>query len=280
MTGQDPVLTRIEPRVQRQQALLIEQVALSAKQIHDLRITTKQIRACLRLYRPFIEGDVLRQADQITKQIADAFAGLRDSHVQIKTLNKLLRGKPHVMLQLQPLYDWLQRGKSENLQPDPVNISRLFDQLLMLWKQSLVVDQSRWWREGARKTYRRARKQGAKAIESQIDDDFHRWRKWVKYWMYQVNFLASVQDSAWAEHPQQLKCLGDALGVFQDLCVLESTIIAQAQRIEDPSLAPWLLNRIMQQKVHLKNVFADRHSQLFGARGKQLSALLETMPDE
>lgn len=276
----DPVLVRVEPRIAAQQSVLMAQSALTPRQIHDLRVTTKQMRACLRLYRPFVDADVLRHTDRMTKQIADTFAGMRDSHVQIKTLNKLLQGKPHVMLQLQPVYDALQEGKADRLQPDLTDVAHRFDAVLTCWSDQLQVDESLWWRDGAAATYRRAAKARKRAVGSQLDEDFHRWRKWTKFWFYQLTFLADLSARPARRYVASLKRLGDELGDFQDLCVLEVTLQRLAHSVEDPTLMPWLLSLVARRKLEMTADCEALGIPVFSLSDRQLTQFLEAMPGE
>lgn len=280
MALMDPVLVRIEPRISAQQSVLLAQTALTPKQIHDLRVTTKQMRACLRLYRPFLDAALLKRVDRLTKAIADTFAGMRDSHVQIKTLNKLLQGRPHMMLQLQPVYDALQEGKADRLQPDLAAVARQFDSVLSLWSDQLQVAEPLWWRAGAVDTYRRAGKARKRAVSSQQDDDFHRWRKWAKFWYFQLTFLADMSERPVQRYVSQLKRLGDELGNFQDLCVLESTLRQLAPQVEDPSLMPWLLAYVGNRKLVMKTDCESLGVPMFSLSKTQRRALVETMPGE
>jgi hypothetical protein len=102
---------------------------------------------------------------------------------------------------------------------------------------------------------------GERAINSQEDRHFHRWRKRVKYWLYVLSGIVKEREPSKYKH--QLKLLSESLGCFQDLCVLEAILLdSQIQRDHGDEIKP-ILKLISNDKHALKKTFKKAQKVLF-----------------
>src|SRR6056297_3672696 len=77
---------------------------------------------------------------------------------------------------------------------------------------------------GLAKTYQRARKAMAAAMDDGTARDFHEWRKRVKYHRYHLKLLTPVWPKVIRARYKETKLLSDLLGDDHDLAVLRATL--------------------------------------------------------
>jgi hypothetical protein len=63
------------------------------------------------------------------------------------------------------------------------------------------------------------------ALSSDKDEDFHEWRKHVKYYFYLLKMLTPMWSSRLGKTVKLLDCLQDKLGKDHDLVVLKSFLV-------------------------------------------------------
>jgi CHAD domain-containing protein len=278
--SRDPVLAQLEKPIESYCDLLAASPPLSPKAVHDLRVLTKQLRALLRLYQPFVEVENWQFADAQARSIARAFAGLRDRQVQVKTMTRLLRGKPHLIFQLQPIYDYLLNHEDQTPRDDAALGSQLHD-LLVFWEKHLAQSGPHSWiPKGAELTFRKAHRRGKRACQSLADDDFHHWRRWLKYWLYQQEWMTVKDNSKLIGYRKQLTLLGTRLGQFQDCCVLEQTLKSRSDTIVDASACDYAIRILQKRKDELRQYGMTHFSELFDLKKKKLNHILGALVNE
>jgi hypothetical protein len=70
-----------------------------------------------------------------------------------------------------------------------------------------------------------------RALSSDKDEDFHEWRKGVKYYFYLLKMLAPMWPSRLRKTVEHLDCLQGKLGKYHDLAVLKSFLV---KHLSDP----------------------------------------------
>tara|TARA_R110000751_G_scaffold62027_1_gene128344 strand:- start:432 stop:1265 length:834 start_codon:yes stop_codon:yes gene_type:complete len=256
----DPIFKSARKQVRKALKALPPGATPSDEDIHAIRVCSKKLRALLQLYRPGCAGADIKQVERRLKQLAASYAGLRDAHVQEKTLTRLItRLPPQQQAEMQPLFAYFAAAASAaGGQVTPEDPHQGFADILADWKTSLKLKHRKDPVKGLDYTYRRARSLALAAHESGEDETYHQCRKWSKYYLYQAQLLCdrkAAKDSIGL-----LKQLGEQLGLFQDHCVLEDSLQGEAAQV------PELTNSVAQVLAVLeeqKQTDKERARQLF-----------------
>ena len=237
---------------------LFDQEPGSPEAVHGLRVCTKKLRAYLRVY----PGKApIRDANRQLKQLADSYSGTRDAHVLRETLEHVMSSWPlRKRKKYQRVIDDLSSIKQHgNTDLRPLEPRAAFEQIMTVWPN---VDSGQdFWATGLDRVFIKAQVLGENAIKSTEDEPYHRWRKWVKYWLYGLTGVAKGQVAP--GYNKRLKRLGEGLGHFHDLCVLEEVICSHESRERHGADLKPFLKAIASEKKDLKKSFKKAHKVLF-----------------
>lgn len=270
----DPVYTVVSNKINAYVMAQETGSPLAPNAIHELRVLTKQLRAALQLYSAVVSKPIRTTMAHKIKQVADLFSRQRDLYVQQKTLTKLLKRSPHIMIQVQALYDVLGDTEKDTSMADALLVKKELVEIANIWARDIATDSTEFADRGLLKTFRKAEKLGVRAIEYDIDDDFHEWRKWAKYLYYQLLLSVASDQNAPADYLKLLKKLGDSLGVFHDYCVLENTVVCHRDKIEDQRAADYLVEKIAVAKQQQKTFASQQFKSLFMLSDKRRKSVL------
>lgn len=192
-----------------------------ARSVHATRAGAKRLRALWQLLRPAIDAGVADDANVRLRDSNRLLAPARDAHVARKTTSKLLakcaRGKDRKALRA--FRDTLPADSKRT--PALVNVlglAAVYREELAAWR-SLAIDASDQAviYSGMRRAYGKGQRLARKAIASGGPSSYHRWRKWVKYLLYQLEALDPRLLGWQRDYALLLDRLGDALGKYNDL---------------------------------------------------------------
>ncbi|RJF86026.1 CHAD domain-containing protein [Sphingomonas cavernae] len=202
--------------------------------VHSARKHCKQLRALIRLIRPgFADFD---EADDRLRALAAPLALTRDADVMIETCDTILREWPETdrssaaAVRRRLLHNRKMLGAIVDL-----------DERLATFVRDIAVlrEDAAHWRidgdgfdmiaQGAARNYRKARKAMKRAATSGDAEDFHDWRKSVKYHWYHTRLLAPIWPTEMAVHVDAAHDLGEVLGHHHDLAVLDHAIAAHPE---------------------------------------------------
>lgn len=207
--------------------LLASEDPLSPKTIHEVRVAIKHLRALGQLLRPFLGKKAHRRADGALRDAARELSGARDLHVLRKTLDELpdatRRAYEHQALARVREQQFPESPQDTHVYcPDPV-IEALrhcragWEALAVTADDTTLID------EGLGRGYRKTRKRGFEALAGDTPEDWHQFRKWVKYLYFQLQPLAPALEAG-PVRPDELNALGKRLGKLHDLHVLIETL--------------------------------------------------------
>jgi CHAD domain-containing protein len=232
-----------------------------SKAVHQLRVYTKKLRAYLSLYPEAVHPQS-KAVQAKLKQIADLYAGSRDSVVLLKTLRQ--QTKQLKSAKRERLESWLlirsAGGPEDTGHPDGREVRELLCRCLEEWPTDLPAD----WNpvDGIQALFARAKKVGKQALRKDDDVLFHRWRKWVKHLYYSLSLLDSGQQRKASR--KQLKILGDKLGQYHDLVVLEAALSTEPPQEEELKvLVNQALALIGKHKASYKKQFSRYYTRLY-----------------
>ncbi|MGH9011832.1 MAG: CHAD domain-containing protein [Acidimicrobiia bacterium] len=230
---------------------------------HDARKRTKKVRALLRLARPELGDKVYRRENRALRDASRILSPVRDAWVLVEALDDLVTPSDDELSPdavagfravLSAEHRELQTGQEED--GAPLQAAEAYEQVL--------ARVSRWrlenhgWAsldDGVEAVFRRGCRAMARARSKGRAEDFHEWRKQVKYLRHQFGLLRLVWPDVLEAMEDTADELGERLGADHDLAVLR-------ERVEtEPSLAPAvrqaLLRRIdARRKEHQSEALA------------------------
>ena len=238
--------------------------------VHKLRVLSKQLRALLQIYRPDLDTEVIKPLEKQLQGFAKDYASLRDNIVMQETLDMLLqRFALDDQAEAQLLREYFAQRPKAVAETTPDNPVERLELILKQWKKSLHLQGSDDFTRGIEYSYQKARKLAKKAQSTDLDDNYHECRKWVKYLLYQIDLLAGDLHKAKKRYQRQLKKLAGELGVLHDHCVLEqhlADILIQSQQQEQLCSAATLgLNWVKEQKARDKEICQALFIEVFPA---------------
>jgi len=202
--------------------------------VHQVRKRCKKMRAVLRMARgPLGKDDTYARENAWYRDLARDLSSLRDADVLIETHDALVDDikDPDIKKQCGLIREHLS-DRRERLAAGEADL----DRRLQAARQKLLEGRGRvedWaWRvrnfkglePGLRLTYRRGRRAMHAAYQSLTPEDFHEWRKRVKYHWYACRLLREIWPAAMDARRHELSRLSDLLGDEHDLSVYRQTL--------------------------------------------------------
>ncbi len=204
-----------------------------AKAVHQIRKRCKKMRGVLRLIRYDLKHpELYREQNEFFKQTAKLLGASRDQKVLADTYGKLVR-KYRLDVQdfgsLEQIIDEFKQDLSAQqyeklLQQVRQRIEQNFAVVSKLQLQKGGADTVH---TGVKKSYKKAKKRSKEAFLRPTQENFHEWRKWVKYHMFHLQMLQKSSGCMLDMRHRELKELGDILGDEHDLSVFESFLHGQ-----------------------------------------------------
>ncbi len=125
------------------------------------------------------------------------------------------------------------------------------------------------------RVYKRGRKGYAKAKESRRAEDFHEWRKRVKYLRYQLDSLHRIWPGFLESWEDELHALSDYLGDDRDLFMLEMEVEKNKNKFSNPESYQLLKSLINYQRAKLQADALKLGKRLYHLQPKNFTALLQ-----
>jgi CHAD domain-containing protein len=202
---------------------------------HDARKRTKKLRALLRLVRPALTKDVYRRENGALRDAARQLSAVRDAWVLVEALDGLVTPVTDDLTEhaVAPLraglvreYRALQTRRDEH---DALGLAAAeFEQVRARVSRWTVADHG--WSslgEGLETVVRRGRHCMARAGSRGHTDDFHEWRKQVKYLRHQLELLRAAWPGVLEAMAGTAAETGDMLGTDHDLAVLRARVLSE-----------------------------------------------------
>lgn len=211
--------------------------------IHGVRKRCKALRGLFRMARPGFAQ--YRKANAAVRDAARILSALRDGEAQIEAFDGLAAAMPDAFEsgRFAPVRLELQRRR-DDAEARFDSAARLADFAAAMRR---LKRQAAGWKltgtgwsllgEGAGAIYRRGRKAMNAARKSQRIDDFHDWRKQVKYHWHHSRLLAPAWPGPLRAHVAAADTLAEALGAHRDLDMLIEAVIAEPAAFGEPATA-------------------------------------------
>ena len=203
--------------------------------IHEARKSFKKMRAVLRLLRDGLKPGVFKRENRCYRDAGRALAGFRDGYVRVLTVEALME------CYAQMLDDGaLVQTRRRLLEAHQVNVRRLLHeedrpaQVTATLKKARQRLEALPWdgvdagivRQGLHRVYKRGYRARMDAYVHPRAENFHEWRKRVKYLYYQSTVLHPLWPGPYEGWPQDLDDLGEHLGHVNDLAHLRAHVLA------------------------------------------------------
>jgi CHAD domain-containing protein len=125
--------------------------------------------------------------------------------------------------------------------------------------------------DGLQKTYRQGRKAYAQAYADPTAEQFHEWRKRVKYHWYHTRLLEYVWAEVMAGRRHAIKYLSDLLGDDHDLAVFYQTVQQQPALLQSKDDMGLLHEAISQRQTHLRATAESMGQRIFAEKPRHLA---------
>jgi len=246
--------------------------------IHSVRKKCKRIRGLLRIVRPNI-GNLYRNENQFYRDLAHNLSDARDRRVIIETLEKLgslTKNKSHFDM----FQDIIQKKEESNRL---FNISKLVKEFELTIADSLKGIKN-WQLEekkfnslkgGLGKTYRRGKNAMINTFQNPTTENYHEWRKRVKYHYFHLEFLIPVWENIISEHCNEVHRLSEMLGYDHDLCILKELINSDPKLIENSRARRIISDTIDVEQIDLRIKIKLLGKKVFAEKARQLLKRLE-----
>lgn len=219
--------------------------------VHHIRVDIKKLRAWLRLVRGQSNHYDWKIVDRCLRDIARRFSANRDAKIIPATIRRLSRKttKPKKLAALREVDDYLHSTLASRSFPR-VELAEPERQLInALKRQSFAIDSGRIMKLGLKRTYKRAQREGEHAFSRQGSlQDLHRFRRWAKYFCYQIGFVRNAFPDYSGREQKQLDRLGKRLGRIHDLDVLRHRADALIEN-GDCVAAAMVTNKLIDERI-------------------------------
>lgn len=229
--------------------------------IHETRKNFKKMRALLRLIRFELGKQNYRNENILFRDTGRILSGIRDAAVMVETLDLIYKHFPDQIneddykslrkkLSLRARRIRYQFKNNSDLIEAIINILSLHKTKIANWQ----LDRKEFNQivPGLQSVYEQGYKAMNNAVRYSSSENYHRWRKSVKYLWYHVRILVD----AWREYMQplseKLSTLSDLLGLEHDLVELRCLLIGESELFTDKEEQTKLLNLIGQERLRLQ----------------------------
>jgi CHAD domain-containing protein len=218
-----------------------------AEAIHDARKRCKKVRGLVRAVRPSLGDDAYRVANDTARDAARELSELRDATAMMETFRLAVdrsaldvTGDDDTAVAIRSVEQALSERHREavsQLSSDHPRVERARQLLIAARAESerWTLDDDGWdaIAGGVAKTYKRGRKAFGTASEAPVGENFHEWRKRVKYTWYHLRLIGDTAPRVLDPLADAFHDLSDALGDAHDMRVLADALPSLGDDIAD-----------------------------------------------
>jgi CHAD domain-containing protein len=203
--------------------------------IHDARVCFKKIRTVLRLVQAEFDADIFRQENICYRDAGRSLSAIRDAAALLETFDKLTSRfanqlAPNAFAGLrQPLK---QSSTARRLEKKKIMLAvartiRTARRRVAQWP--IHQDDFSALGQGVKRVYKQGQQNFANAIEQPSVENFHEWRKDVKYLRYQIRIIKPIWSTMLERLGDELETLGEYLSDEHDLALLRQGVLEPAE---------------------------------------------------
>jgi CHAD domain-containing protein len=203
--------------------------------IHDARVCFKKIRSVLRLVQTEFDADIFRQENICYRDAGRRLSAVRDTAARLETFDKLTDrfadqlapnafAEVHQSLRQSSTAQRLEKKKTILAVARTIRTAR---RRVEQWP--IHQDDFSALGQGVKRVYKQGRQSFANAIEQPSVENFHEWRKDVKYLRYQIRILKPIWSTMLERLGDELETLGQYLSDDHDLALLRQCVLEPAE---------------------------------------------------
>lgn len=195
--------------------------------IHEARKKCKRVRALLRIVKPNVKSKY-KTADLFFRNLSGTLSDERDNQVIIETL-KFLHEKEHSPILKKEIESIISKLSTTVNSKPTYPLVQNFEKEILLGNdilQSLKIKKSYFksLRGGIKETYKLGRIGMKAVIKNPNINNYHEWRKQVKYHLYHLELLIDIWPSLILTNIEETHSLSEMLGKDHDLSLLKENI--------------------------------------------------------
>lgn len=197
---------------------------------HQLRKRCKKLRGLIRLVRPGFNA--YEEENATFRDLARSLADLRDAGATLETVGALEKQFGEVVGT--EFFAGVRKTLAAASPPPHATIAQA---RLRTAREAFAaaLERTGSWQirgkpadilaHGAAMTYKRALKAMSVAAETDMAEDFHEYRKWVKYHWYQMRVLKQIWPKIIHARIEEARRLADELGNHHDFAVFRMDVL-------------------------------------------------------
>lgn len=251
--------------------------------VHQVRKRCKKLRGLIRLVRP--EFNDYQMENKFFRDAARELSYVRDAQSIIECFDGLLE---HFRDQIDqdafaPVRDELALRRRK-IADDKIGLDNKLDEFLAKMRDArgraakwkINDDDFSAVEGGLAKTYRRGRKALRSAYENPNTENFHEWRKRVKYHWYHARLLRRIWPDMMNMWRSVTDELSDLLGDDHDLAVFRQTLLDDPDRFSSESDLQLLIGLIDRRRAELQAKARPLGERLFAEKPERLNSRLHS----
>lgn len=231
------------------------------ERIHDARKRFKKIRAVLRIFRDATDQVVYQDENACFRDAGRQLAAMRERAVAVATVDRIhdhfadqlvAKALAPVRSRLAADYEAVRAefGTSNRLE-QVVEVVDAARQRIARWP--VEYDNFEALRSGLQRVYKRGYKGLHTAYDHPSTENYHEWRKRVKYLWYHLRILQKAWPDVLDEWADATHDLADYLGDDHDLAELRELLLNHPGLADDSALHQTLIGLIDRWRTRLQN---------------------------
>jgi CHAD domain-containing protein len=280
-----PIPEAVQKAAQKQLRKIVEALSGQAglgpdEAAHDARKRTKKLRSLLRLVRRELGDKAYRRENAALRDAARRLSPVRDAWVLVEALDDLVTPSddhltPEAVAGLRAVLTREHRALQEGQGEDDVLSQAAADYERVLSRVSRWPLHDHGWgslEAGMGTVVREGRRRMEKATATGRSEDFHEWRKQVKYFRHQLDLLRPAWPDVLRAMAATADEIAELLGADHDLAVLREKAMAEPVLSSETQQA--LLDRIDERRSEHQREAIDLGRRLFAEKPSSLTQRL------
>jgi CHAD domain-containing protein len=252
--------------------------------VHESRKSCKRIRAAVRLIRDEIGKEAYKRENIRFRDIARKLAAARDSWVMVEVFDHVINEDSETLLngeysdfrgRLVRNYTSTLLSEQEDAMLIPEISHTLEDAVIYVSNLPFLQEGFPAIKGGLHRTYARGQLGLRKSISKPSPENFHEWRKRVKYLWHQVEILINIQFDWMTQYSENLHLLADILGDHHDLVVLRTKARESSDSFSSRYEQERLINSIEKKRLGLESQAESLGKKLYQASTGEFCGVLE-----
>lgn len=251
--------------------------------IHEARKHFKRVRAVLRLVRGALADTTYRRENMFFRDQGRILSPVRDSVVYIETLDMLREHNcqlsaeafARVRESLVERHKMILRTFVEDGRQLPAVIESLREAQVRVQEWKLTAEGFAFFAHGLHRIYGRGHAEKKVAYAQPTTENFHAWRKRVKYLWYHAQILQPLWPGMMKALEREIDLLADLLGEEHDLAVLEESQYINALQSDSGCNRELLIALITQERARRRKAAISIADRIYGEKSARFVKRIE-----